>query len=1159
MHSRDKLKSPSLPSEFYLDDLLVIKEVKFTPRQIDIIACLISGGTGKTISSLLGIEVKTLEAHKKDIGGRIGGGIQEDIIAFVQRSDKYELLKQHYLTLLHKNEFEKHLKELAKKVPKNFLILKVEPQQIPSHKSSILYFLLSHLQLVGIKIINDGENIEIGRQNYHTLAIISKDTSPSNLDKKTLLLLDKEIALNVLEDICKNGSNYIDFREAKNYFSSCVKVLKKLFSEIDLEKLILLMNPENLPFSENFKSDVIPNSAKKIIPRPVMNIFQKQRKWFVSYLAVSILFLFLIEKNLNLTIDFKNDSQKNVKEVTQKKLSPPENLTTWNLPLSFQHYTERKSLTKKIANYFSDINKKNSFILVGLHGLGGVGKTTLATNFIRNPPQNYEFRGWFSAETKDLLKADYFALGEKFNLFSEKLPDNSKINIVKEWLAKRNNILLVYDNVQDIETIKDFLPDVGHILITSRNYKMPGAIEIDIMDESEALDLMSKLIPEKILKTTDNKREIKNLIKSLGYLPLALSQAGSYISDNMINITEYSILYKANKYKLLSTKNLPPGDQHEPVYVTWDINIKKIYHLPEGKKALELLDFISYCYPENIPKKFLIHYLYGNTTNESEILFNNILIILRQYSLIKLAPEGISIHRLVHDWVRNLHDKTHKILILQKGIKTLKDICVWDDICLWKEIEFIRSLIPSANYMYSQSVNLLKDADLVDLMMILGDTNYNSGDYVKSKHFFDKILILQEKNFGISHVKTAKVLHRLGWVYYRLGDDNKAFELFKKSQIITEKYYGSSHVETANTLRSLGWIYHYLGEHTKAKQLSEKSQSLIEKHYGVNSGQNATLLRELSWINISINNYSYAEKLAKKSLEIIEKFCNNNQVQISYTLHALGQAQQYLGDYIKAKQSLEMVLAIREKYYGPNHIALSIVLRDLGWIYFHLEDYIKAKQLLERSLNILQKYYHSNHHKKIKAMQYLSWIYAYLGNSSKAQDLFKQSLIISEKNSNQNHLNISFILNNIGLLNLYNRNYLESEKNFHKSLTSIIKIHSNNHSYSHKLHINLGNLYRLRGEYKKGRELLEKAQGFFQESVGFDNLYAAVAIGNLGLLYGNMGDCKKKREYLENALIIFKKYLHPQHQYIKNTEQELQKMKSTLFNNLGYFIIFDVM
>jgi len=51
----EKLKSPPLPPEFYTDELLIIKGVKFTPRQIDIMACFISGGTGKTISSLLNI------------------------------------------------------------------------------------------------------------------------------------------------------------------------------------------------------------------------------------------------------------------------------------------------------------------------------------------------------------------------------------------------------------------------------------------------------------------------------------------------------------------------------------------------------------------------------------------------------------------------------------------------------------------------------------------------------------------------------------------------------------------------------------------------------------------------------------------------------------------------------------------------------------------------------------------------------------------------------------------------------------------------------------------------------------------------------------------------------------------------------------------------
>lgn len=137
--------------------------------------------------------MKTLEAHKKDIGGRIGGGIQEDIIAFVQKSDKYELIKQHYLVLLHKNEFEKQVKELSKKVHDSFSVLKIE-QRPNLNKSSLFNLFMDHLKLSGIKVISGDKKIEKGKHNFLNLTIlpVKYGSKHEGLKQKLFLHFDQE-------------------------------------------------------------------------------------------------------------------------------------------------------------------------------------------------------------------------------------------------------------------------------------------------------------------------------------------------------------------------------------------------------------------------------------------------------------------------------------------------------------------------------------------------------------------------------------------------------------------------------------------------------------------------------------------------------------------------------------------------------------------------------------------------------------------------------------------------------------------------------------------------------------------------------------------------------------------------------------------------------
>ena len=128
--------------------------------------------------------------------------------------------------------------------------------------------------------------------------------------------------------------------------------------------------------------------------------------------------------------------------------------------------------------------------MVGLHGLGDVGKTYLALDIIYNPSKDYSFRGWIAANDDDKLKADYFKLGNALEI----IRNDMEIEVVKNWLNRQKNLLLVFDNVPNIEIIEKYLPIKGNIIVTSRNYKIPSAIGIDGMEEPEALALLQNLI-----------------------------------------------------------------------------------------------------------------------------------------------------------------------------------------------------------------------------------------------------------------------------------------------------------------------------------------------------------------------------------------------------------------------------------------------------------------------------------------------------------------------------------------------------------------------------------------------------------------------------------------------------------------------------------------
>ncbi|MDX1923689.1 MAG: LuxR C-terminal-related transcriptional regulator [Rickettsiaceae bacterium] len=105
--------------EFELVCLLEINEIKLTPREVDIISCIICGKTPQIIASFLSsptrqIATRTVNSHISNIKRKIEGCARVSIIEWIENSDKLSFVRMHYLNLLFKKEFYKYFEELKK-------------------------------------------------------------------------------------------------------------------------------------------------------------------------------------------------------------------------------------------------------------------------------------------------------------------------------------------------------------------------------------------------------------------------------------------------------------------------------------------------------------------------------------------------------------------------------------------------------------------------------------------------------------------------------------------------------------------------------------------------------------------------------------------------------------------------------------------------------------------------------------------------------------------------------------------------------------------------------------------------------------------------------------------------------------------------------------
>ena len=135
---------------------------------------------------------------------------------------------------------------------------------------------------------------------------------------------------------------------------------------------------------------------------------------------------------------------------------------------------------------------------VALHNFGGTGKTALATEYAHRHAASYSGIWWARAEGRTLLIASLAELAGRLDPSLAGEPDQEKAARAALARLARSAMpfLLVYDNVDTPETLRDLVPAVGaRVLITSRWADWMGrAVEmkLDLFGKESAAEFLQK-------------------------------------------------------------------------------------------------------------------------------------------------------------------------------------------------------------------------------------------------------------------------------------------------------------------------------------------------------------------------------------------------------------------------------------------------------------------------------------------------------------------------------------------------------------------------------------------------------------------------------------------------------------------------------------------
>jgi hypothetical protein len=144
--------------------------------------------------------------------------------------------------------------------------------------------------------------------------------------------------------------------------------------------------------------------------------------------------------------------------------------TAHNLSPRNKSFAGREEILTALADTFFQSDTTHPVQI--LIGKPGAGKTGIALEYAWRNMKKYHTLWVVNAGSAEALDAAYKSLGEAKKLFKDGERDSDTVReAVRNWLENDSGHLLIFDNVEDMNLLEEYLPQEvhGNILMTSRD------------------------------------------------------------------------------------------------------------------------------------------------------------------------------------------------------------------------------------------------------------------------------------------------------------------------------------------------------------------------------------------------------------------------------------------------------------------------------------------------------------------------------------------------------------------------------------------------------------------------------------------------------------------------------------------------------------------
>ncbi|MDT3400417.1 FxSxx-COOH system tetratricopeptide repeat protein [Streptomyces sp. B1866] len=616
-----------------------------------------------------------------------------------------------------------------------------------------------------------------------------------------------------------------------------------------------------------------------------------------------------------------------------------------NVPPRNNNFTGRQELLDALHQRLS-AEGTAAVLPEALHGLGGVGKSQIALEYVHQHAADFDAVWWIAAERPEQIRQSLVHLAERFGLRTGEAANTAVPSVLDALRTGRpyRNWLLVFDNAEEVETVRAFFPasGPGRVLVTSRNgqwSRVARTVEVDVFDRGESIELLRRRGPELPPGQADRVAE------TLGDLPLAIEQAAAWLSETGMPVDEYLHVFEderadfsTRRHELLAAG--VPVDYPEPVAAAWNMSLRRLSERHPG--ALQLLRVCSFFAPEPISRRLLTGVRGVTLPPElTEVLQDPIKLghairEINRYALIKINHQSntIELHRLVQAVLAGQLSPQQQaemrhcahVLLAHGDPNEVKPFNWGRYADLLSHVRASRAMDCEDKWVRHMVRNLVRFL-------------FVWGDHEGALEFGTQVRENWLEKLGEDSEETLAVARTLGHVLTVLGRYQEARDLNNRTLELLRATVGDEHENTLVTIGMVAKDARYQGDYTRSLELEHVRWSAFRRLFGPDEPFTAAAANDYALTLRGLGEFTEARRISQSARDSAAVNLGEN-ASITLVLEAnLAADMRESGDYLAARALLEGTMA-RVRRTLPEHAPVAVaILRVLGVVRRKAGDY----------------------------------------------------------------------------------------------------------------------------------------------------------------------------------------------------------------------------